>query len=260
MIYEKIVKESQELDIKIQELETQIRQLPEGKLICATNGNGHKWYRSDGHHSQYLPKIQRDLAEKLAYKNWLSLQLKNMLREKTAINFYLRHHDEKAYESEQSLVNSSGYKDLLAPYFKCECEEFEKWKSEPYDKNTKHLENLIFSTHSGNKVRSKSEVMIDMLLFQNKIPFRYECLLELDDIAIYPDFTIRHPKTGQIYYWEHFGMMDNPTYGKNVCTKLQTYISHGIIPSIQLITTYETKENPLNVDVVEKIICHYFLS
>lgn len=75
----------------------------------------------------------------------------------------------------------------------------------------------------------------------------------------YPDFTLRHPLTGNYFYWEHFGMMDNPAYCRNVSSKLQLYFSHGIIPSINLITTYETKDDPLDVEIVEGIIQHYFL-
>ena len=101
--------------------------------------------------------------------------------------------------------------------------------------------------------------MIDTLLYLNKIPFRYEDALHLGNTTFYPDFTILHPSTGKIYYWEHFGMMDDAAYAKNTCFKLQTYTSHGIIPSINLITTYETKEFPLSSDSIEKIIHHYFL-
>ena len=99
-----------------------------------------------------------------------------------------------------------------------------------------------------------------MLLYINKIPFRYECALHLGETTLFPDFTIRHPKTGNVYYWEHFGLMDNPAYSQNAYSKLQLYTSHGIIPSIQLITTYETKDNPLSTDIVEKIIAYYFLN
>ena len=42
-----------------------------------------------------------------------------------------------------------------------------------------HPEHLICKSISGNMVRSKSEMMIDMLLFQHRIPFRYECALVL---------------------------------------------------------------------------------
>ena len=101
--------------------------------------------------------------------------------------------------------------------------------------------------------------MIDMFLYTSQIPFRYECALHLEDTTVFPDFTIRHPKTGALFYWEHFGRMDDPSYYKDVFSKLQLYTSHGIIPSINLITTYETKENPLSSEVIEKIIEHYFL-
>ena len=97
-----------------------------------------------------------------------------------------------------------------------------------------------------------------MLLHMKKIPFRYECLLKLGDSAYYPDFTIKHPKTGKTYYWEHFGQMDKMDYLKGVFPKLQTYANYGIVQGINFIATFETKEYPLEVDIVEKIIDYYF--
>ena len=123
----------------------------------------------------------------------------------------------------------------------------------------KYPEHLKHKASSGNMVRSKSEVLIDHILTTNKIPFRYECALELDGTILYPDFTILHPRTNKIYYWEHFGMMDKEFYNKNVGSKLQTYISHGIIPSIDLITTYETDIHPLDISGLEMIVQEYFL-
>ena len=54
--------------------------------------------------------------------------------------------------------------------------------------------------------------------------------------------------------------MDQPGYARKAGIKLQNYIASGIIPTIQLITTYETKEIPLSVDVVEGIVERYFES
>lgn len=259
MIYEKMKKESQRLDEQIQQIQSQLNTLPKGKLICASNGNRYKWYRSDGHKSTYLSKKERHLAEKLAYKKYLSLQLKNLIHEKNAIDFYLKHHDRNAYETEQALINSPHFKDLLAPHFTPLSKELQDWANTPYNRNMNHPENLTNHAYSGNVVRSKSEALIDMFLYKNKVPFRYECPLELDGIIIYPDFTIRHPETGEVFYWERFGLMDNPSYSKSACSKLQLYISNGIIPSIHLITTYETKDNPLDAGTIEKIVEHYFL-
>ena len=129
----------------------------------------------------------------------------------------------------------------------------------PYDCKQIHPEHLIHKSSSGNLVRSKSESIIDMLLYINKIPFRYECALSLGNITLYPDFTIRHPQTKEFYYWEHFGMMDNTIYTQNTFTKLQLYISHGIFPGTNLITTFETSNNPLDIQTVERIIKQNFL-
>lgn len=191
-------------------------------------------------------------------KKYLSLCLEELEKEKRAIQFYLKHHDSDC-KSEQLLTQSSEYQKLLSPYFTPLSEGLTEWMNSPYEQNTSYSEHLTNKGFSGNFLRSKSETIIDMILHMHRIPFRYECALHLGESTIFPDFTIRHPKTGDFYYWEHFGLMDDPSYANNAFSKLQLYNSHGITPSVQLITTYETKEHPLSAEVVEKIVEHYFL-
>ena len=250
--------ESKRLDERIHSLHSQIESLPEGKIICAPNGNVYKWYRSDGHKSVYIPKSQRNLAEQLAIKKYLEQLESDCKQEKIAIDFYLRHHNSS--KAEDLLVNKPGYQELLSSYFKPHSQEINDWLNAPFEQNPKYPGNKIHKTSSGNLVRSKSEALIDMILYTNKIPFRYECALRLGDYTIYPDYTIMHPKTGRIVYWEHFGKMDDPKYNKNVGERLQTYIDYGIIPSIDLITTFETLDRPLSTEEIEKIVNEYFLS
>ena len=64
------------------------------------------------------------------------------------------------------------------------------------------------------------EKMIASYLYTKKIPFRYECALYLNGVLVFPDFTIRHPKAGEVYYWEHFGLMDQPSYVKRTMEKI----------------------------------------
>ncbi len=153
----------------------------------------------------------------------------------------------------------SEYKNLLSSYFKPNNIDSNNWASMSYDKNTNHPEALKFKTNSGYMVRSKSELIIANILSMNKVPFRYECSLNLNGLVLYPDFTILHPKTENLLYWEHFGMIDNLSYANNAVSKLHTYISNGIYPGINLITTYETKDNPIDTNMVEEIIKFYFL-
>lgn len=200
-------------------------------------------------------KIQ-NLKKQLAIKKYLSLVLEDLSQEKRAIQFYLNHHS--TISKSLNLLKNPEFNSLLAPYFTPLSQELTDWMNSSYEHNLQHPEHLIHKSSSGNLVRSKSEAIIDMLLYINKIPFRYECALQLGEVTLFPDFTIRHPRTGEIYYWEHFGLMDNSSYSQNAFSKLQLYASHGIIPGIQLITTYETKEKPLGSDTVEEIIAHYF--
>lgn len=259
MLYEKIINERQQLESKISTLQEQLKEFPEGKLICAANGKHTKWYRSSGHKPSYLPKSERKLAEQLARKQYLSIQLENLLREKDAIDSYLKHHDMEAYQKEKSFVNSSGFKELLEPEFASLSEELNEWANTPYERNNKYPENLIHEAYSGNFVRSKSEELIDMFLYKNKIPFRYECALHLGMITIFPDFTIRHPRTGEVFYWEHFGRMDDADYAKKTYDKMQLYTTYGIVPTYNLITTYETRAKPLTAERVEQVVESYFM-
>lgn len=236
-----------------------MEKLPEGKLICASNGNHTKWYASDGHQKTYIPKSNRLLAEQLAIRKYLSLTLDELSQEAKALDFYLNHHHADVGKAEEWLTDNSEISKLLSNYFTPHSKELSSWMTSDYEHNPNYTEQLIHKTASGNLVRSKSEAMIDMFLYTNKIPFRYECALQLGNVTLYPDFTIRHPETGEFYYWEHFGLMDDPSYYKNVYSKLQLYTSYGIVPSIQLITTYETKDAPLSSEVIEKIIEHYFM-
>ena len=249
--------ERNRLQEQIDSIQTQLKKYPKGKLICSKNGNHSKWYLSDTHTHSYLPKTERQLAEQLAGKKYLSHLQHDLQQEQKAIDFYLRHHNSNTPRSEK-LFQIPEYNELLSSFFTPWSQELISWTQSPYIRSEKFPEQLIHKTYSGNFVRSKSEAIIDMFLYTYKIPFRYECALQLGDITLFPDFTIMHPKTGELFYWEHFGMMDDSNYCKNMHSKLQLYTSHGIIPSIHLITTYETKSHPLSSTLVKILIEHYF--
>lgn len=91
------------------------------------------------------------------------------------------------------------------------------------------------------------------------IPFRYEAALWLDDKVYYPDFTILHQETAKIIYWEHFGLMDSPSYRSKAFEKMETYIKNGIFPMDNLLMTYEFGENPLDIEWVDALIRYYLI-
>ncbi len=253
-MYSKIKMEYQKLVQEASSIQSQLKHLPDGKLICVQNGKYTKWFHSHEGHITYIPKSTQDFAEKLAIKTYLSRKLQDIRHEMCALEFYLRHHKDSENTAESLLSKSSPYAPLLSSHFSIVSEELGSWMNEPYEHNSAFPEQCIHKTCLNLLVRSKSEAQIAMLLYTNKIPFRYEAPLILGDHTIYPDFTIRHPVTGDFYYWEHFGLMDNEDYRRNTFAKLQLYSNHGINPGIHLITTYETKNHPLNYEAIESLI------
>lgn len=255
-IFQRMCLEKQRLEEQIKLVESQLNEFPEGRIICKRNEKRYKWYHSQNGKLTYISKKGRKLAEQLAAKKYLTHLYEDLIHEKNAIDYYIRHHKEGA--AEKMLTQMPEYQELLMPYFKVLSQELYEWQNSPYDHCMKYPEQRKHKTTSGNIVRSKSELLIDMTLYKHKIPFRYECALQLEDEVFYPDFTIRHPETGEVFYWEHFGKMDNERYAKNTGSKLQFYIAHGIIPGVNLITTYETKDKPLSIETVENLIQEYF--
>ena len=259
MIYDKIVSEYQHYESQIQRIEKQLESLPKGKLICSKDHNHYKWYCSDGHSKTYIPKKDRSVAEQLAKRKYLTALLSDIKKEYAAFGAYLRHHSNNSSKTELLLNSNPEFLSLLAPSFSPASENLKEWAETPYERNSSHPEHLIYKTNSGYYVRSKSEALIDTLLSFHQIPYRYENPLQLGKQILYPDFTLRHPKNGAYYYWEHFGLMDNPEYAQNAARKLQLYISNGIYPNINLIITSETSEYPLDTETISDFINHFFL-
>lgn len=252
-----MLKERKRLEAQLKSIDLELSRMPDKHIFCSRNGNSYKWYESDGKKSKYLRKKRRSYAERLAKKKYLSCKKEDLLHELTAIDFYLRHHNSTG-EKADALLQNPAYADLLAPYFKPVSQELHEWMNTSYEKCELYPEGLVHKTCAGFNVRSKSEAFIVAALYKRKIPFRYECLLKLEGISYYPDFIIRHPKTGAMYYYEHFGMMDKADYAKDAFAKLQMYAKHGIVLGINLIATFETKEHPLDVEMVESMLDYYF--
>lgn len=217
------------------------------------DGNRIKFFQSDGHINQYIPKKNKELIEKLAYKKYIHLRL-DYIKKKLKLGNCLQ----------KSLsVADEKYSRFLADLKKChilqhiesESHDLRQWMFEEYEHNPKYPEKLVHDTVYGMKVRSKSESLIAIVLSQMNIAFRYECRLDLQDgITIYPDFTIKHPVTGELIYYEHFGIMDDPEYVARTYRKIQMYMDNGIFPMRHLIMTFEDINHPLNVDVIEKTL------
>lgn len=151
-----------------------------------------------------------------------------------------------------------GRQALVQPIEPTKYQKLEAWKNEPYEGLTFRSEEAYFQTNQGEFVRSKSEKILADRFYALGIPYKYECPLNTRNRkTLYPDFTFYDYRNDRELYWEHFGMMGDPTYARKAYQKLDEYGQRGIFLGYGLIASFEMSDKPLNLKYVNQIIKHY---
>ena len=261
-MYEKIKRRLNEIQAESEQIRERLKHLPEGKLQIHKNGQSVKLFRKTADGSPngkrvYLKQSDRAISEALALKKYLETKLLDLGHEEKACIAYLRHfggssNAQKYWERSEALPTLLPENAAPLPV------QLERWAAASFSSTADHPEALVVKAPCG-MVRSKSEAIISWELHEHHIPYRYECDLTTPYGILHPDFTIRHPSTGDFLFWEHFGRMDDPQYVKNNLPKIQTYLSLGFVPTVNLIVTFETAAKPLDIEFVKMLIRHYFL-
>jgi exodeoxyribonuclease V alpha subunit len=95
-------------------------------------------------------------------------------------------------------------------------------------------EGLIHRTLDGTPVRSKSEVIVYDVLHSMGLSVQYEEPLKAgngdpSDFRL-PDFTVHHK--GQVWYWEHLGLLEKAKYREDWTDKIRWYEKNGYWPQV----------------------------
>lgn len=155
---------------------------------------------------------------------------------------------------------SEGRQNLIRPYILSDDQFAHEWQSRTFKTNPYRIENKIYDTRKGEKVRSKSEAIIADMLFEMGIPYHYEYPLRLKDGNVrFPDFTILKVSTREEIYLEHFGLLDDEEYRKENMYKLDIYRANGIYIGKNLLFTYETVDTPLDINGIRRMLKDLFL-
>lgn len=234
--------------------------MPDCEVYYVKNGKYISWYEKTGSRPKYIKKKNHTFlqnAVKNMYNNALLKSSKKQIKLSSQLIGAL---SENELIESRYLQKDSPFSKYLSTDYQSTDELTAQWLSEAYKSNSDYFPlELKHKTYAGVMVRSKSERTIANTLFRYGIPFRYECELVLNGRPIYPDFTILSPVTGKIIYWEHFGVMDKASYREKARHKLEIYEENGIIPSINLITTYETADTPIDCAYIDTLIHFHFL-
>lgn len=263
-------KRKRELEIILNQKTNQLKKTPKGRLYLSSSNHNPQFYISaDQNYTKsetalaknkkaYIKKKNIPLIKIFAqkeYDNQLSNTIHTELEKINTLLFQLKTSSIESVYSNIHVEKKSYIKPVTFP----NDDYIKKWNSvkfisRGFDDNSKK-----FITSSGLQVRSKSEVLIAEVLIRMKIPFRYEFPINLKKITVYPDFYCLNVKMRKEIAWEHFGMLDDPEYSNSASIKLNTYMDADFFPGDKLIITTETKENPLSLKNIEKIITKYLL-
>ena len=124
-------------------------------------------------------------------------------------------------------------------------------ESKRYADQYKHM------TDRGDRVASKSELLIANMLFARKIPYEYEVDVVAGGLTYKADFVV-WDREGKKYYWEHAGMMDDPQYEKKFRNKLRAYELVNIRLQENLIVTRD-ENGAFSAEEVRRTIEYYKL-
>lgn len=144
---------------------------------------------------------------------------------------------------------------LIKPYVQPLDDFIKEWESFEYKGLSFSEDAPEIYSERGERVRSKSEKMIADKLYLMKIPYRYECPLDIGRNAlVYPDFTILDVRERREVIYEHFGMMQDSKYAYDTLNKIADYQRTGYYVGDDFLFTMESTNSPLNMRLFEKMI------
>lgn len=233
--------------------------MPCGSLRC-TSSRGTNQFYVDG---DYISKKQLDKVRGIAQREY-DEKVKPIIKRRLRI----LHELERNYslrEIENCFEKLCGArKDFITPFYETVEAQIQKFLEEEYEPGIFDEDNTTeFITLKGERVRSKSEVLISERLNYYGVPYRYEKPIDLSDwnkvVTCRPDFTVMNRRTGKIILYEHLGKMDDENYVSANMRKLDLYEKNGYLLGDNLIVTHETSRAPLNVKVLDSYIKTYFI-
>ncbi len=244
----------------IKEAKKDVDTFPKGRLRVVKIKDGCRYYnvsKKGDTIGDYISVKRKEFIRALAQKDYNNHFLKKAKSELSLIERFLsKLASDNADEAYLKL--SPERKKLVDPYIMTDDSYAIEWQSK-VNKNAPFMpENLKYDTRRGEKVRSKSEAIIADILEELKIPYHYEWPIKLSDGMRCPDFTLLNVKTREVVYLEHFGLLDDEEYLKDCLLKLDEYRRNGIYPGHNLLFTYETEANALDIKGIRNMLKHYF--
>ena len=255
----------EELLVVITEKRKSLAEAPAGRIRVAIHGKQRHCYHvtnSTNSNGVYIPKADLKLIRKLAQKDYDDSVLKILERQLKLIENFMDAFGECDVASIFSKLHVNR-RPFITPVTLPDEDYAAHWLAQSYKCKSFREGEPEFLTSRGERVRSKSEMIIADILAKHGVPYKYECPLRLaandgaGPLMVYPDFTCLNLRTREQFLWEHFGRMDDPEYSHKTVAKLRGYRKNGFILGKNLLITMESDGLPLDRKDVESLVKNF---
>lgn len=247
------------------QLVEELKKAPVGRLRIAkpkTDNSCQYYHRLDEKDTvgKYIKKANRQLAVDLAQKEYNRKAIEEINGELDEITSLLKKYNDYSLENLKEIFHVNR-QELITPLIEKDQDFVKKWEEVSYVKKSFDEGDWSeFWTDRGERVRSKSEVLIANALCKKGVPYRYEYPIVLTNgKKIHPDFVCLNIKKRKEIIWEHLGKMDDGTYAELNVKRINWYESAGYFQGDNIIYSMETKQVALSTKKVEEYIDKYLL-
>ena len=238
----------------------EISKAPKGIVNVARAGQRVQfYYKNDSKDKKrkYLRKSEISFVKAICQREYDEKVLELAEKEAARLRQLLALHEAGICEDIYAKIKEER-KRYISPIAISDEEYVSQWLDTEYSSKGIAEDYPEYYTDNGERVRSKSEILIANALKKHGIPYRYEAPLNVKGFGIiYPDFTVLNVRTRKEYFWEHLGKMDDPAYAEGALQRIELYEKNSIFPGDKLILSHETLMRPLNTSNVEKMIALY---
>ena len=242
----------------IQKEERKLKNAPEGTVQISGTSKRIQFYFNEDDKRRYANEKDKKLVQRLCQKDYDQRILDKVQKELKELEKLYKNYDNKIYESVYENLHPVRQQ-LIKPIWLPDDEYVRQWEAVEYIPKGFDPNDPEYYTDKGERVRSKSEILIANALKKHKIPYRFEYPYQFEPYSKtkHPDFTVLNVRRRKEYIWEHMGKMDDEGYRNYALNRIIDFEKHGIFPGDRLILTHETLNNPLSSKIIEKTIQHY---
>ena len=246
-----------ELKKAIKVAERNIKNYPEGSLRISQSGKQVRYYHvlpGEDSSGTYIKRDRQDIINQLTQKDYTERFVLSAKKELSRLEKCISLLDGVDADLTYQMLDLRRKK-FVEPYIMPDELYAERWMKEEFKTNPYMPEAKKYETCRGEIVRSKSEAIIADTLLGLGIPYHYEQALILKNKTVrYPDFTMLKVKSREVIYLEHFGLLDDEGYRDACIKKLDEYMNNGIYLGRNLLITYESGDNSLDIGGIRRML------